>query len=73
MADTIWIHRCKSMVRISFEYMKDMEDCMVHAIILYDPEYEGPDTLLNYVENYVQARDEWHRWKQNLLDEYRRL
>lgn len=73
MVDTVRIHLCKSWVRTSFEYMKDLEECMVDKIKLYDPRYEGPDTLLNYVENYVQARDDWHRRKQNLLNEYRRL
>lgn len=73
MVDTIWIHRCKDMVKASFEYMKDMEDWMIDAINSYDPRYEGPSTLLNYVDNYVEARDEWHRWKQHLLDEYKQL
>lgn len=73
MVDTIWVHRCKEMVRLSFDYMNDMYADMITEIRYFDPEFEGQDTLMNYVDNYLEAYRDWIRWKCQLIDEYKRL
>lgn len=73
MVDTTWVHRAKEMVLDSFKYMNDMYEAMIVEIEYFDPEYEGLSTLMNYVENYLEAYRDWVRWKYYLIDEYKRL
>lgn len=73
MVDTIWVHRCKEMVHLSFEYMNNMHEAMMTEIRYFDPEFESQDTLMNYVDNYLEAYRDWIRWKCQLIDEYKRL
>lgn len=73
MVDTTWIYRCKTMVRLSFEFMIDMRETMISEIEYFDPEFESQDTLMNYVDNYLEAYKDWVKWKYQLIDEYKRL
>lgn len=73
MVDTTWVHRCKDMVYLSFKYMNGMHEAMITEIECFDPEFEGQGTLMNYVDNYIEAYRDWIRWKCQLIDEYKRL
>lgn len=73
MVDTTWVHRGKEEVRLSFEYMNSMYEAMLTEIEYFDPRFEGSSTLMNYVDNYLEAYRDWIRWKCYLIDEYKRL
>jgi hypothetical protein len=53
--------------------MNDMYEAMITEIRYFDPEFEGQDTLMNYVDNYLEAYRDWIRWKCQLIEEYKRL
>ncbi len=66
----LWIRRCKSMVLDSFNYMIFTRDWIRSELRWYDSEWGDPEKVIEVVDEYVNARDDWMSWKKQLLEEY---